>query len=77
MGAKQIDPDLNVIVITGYPDSEILDRILQVSPVTVPQKPLKVEQLYQTGQDSRAQRPKLGTRCNKARGFSWGCNVAS
>jgi hypothetical protein len=27
---KQIDPDLNVIVITGYPDSEILDRILQV-----------------------------------------------
>jgi DNA-binding LytR/AlgR family response regulator len=27
--AKQIDPDLNVIVITGYPDSEILDRILQ------------------------------------------------
>ena len=25
-----IDPELNVIVITGYPDSEILDRILQV-----------------------------------------------
>jgi excisionase family DNA binding protein len=46
--AKQIDPDLNVIVITGYPDSEILDRILQVSPVTVLKKPLKVEQLYQT-----------------------------
>jgi len=33
--AKQIDPDLNVIVITGYPDSEILDRVLEVSPVTV------------------------------------------
>ena len=46
--AKQIDPDLNVIVITGYPDSEILDRILQVSPVTVLKKPLKVEQLNQT-----------------------------
>ena len=46
--AKQIDPDLNVIVITGYPDSEILDRILQVSPVTVLKKPLKIEQLYQT-----------------------------
>jgi DNA-binding NtrC family response regulator len=46
--AKQIDPDLNVIVITGYPDSEILDRILQVSPVTVLKKPLKVQQLYQT-----------------------------
>ena len=46
--AKQIDPDLNVIVITGYPDSEILDRILQVCPVTVLKKPLKIEQLYQT-----------------------------
>ena len=45
---KQIDPDLNVIVITGYPDSEILDRILQVCPVTVLKKPLKIEQLYQT-----------------------------
>ena len=46
--AKQIDPDLNVIVITGYPDSEILDRILQVGLVTVLKKPLKVEQLNQT-----------------------------
>jgi CheY-like chemotaxis protein len=46
--AKQIDPDLNVVVITGYPDSEILNRILQVSPVTVLKKPLKVEQLIQT-----------------------------
>ena len=46
--AKQIDPGLNVIVITGYPDSEILDRILQVSPVTVLKKPLKVQQFYQT-----------------------------
>ena len=45
--AKQIDPDLNVIVITGYPDSEMLDRILQVSPVTVLKKPLKLEQLNQ------------------------------
>jgi hypothetical protein len=35
-------------VITGYPDSEILDRILQVSPVTILKKPLKVEQLNQT-----------------------------
>ena len=33
--AKQIDPDLNVIVITGYPDSEMLDRILQISPVVL------------------------------------------
>jgi CheY-like chemotaxis protein len=46
--AKQIDLGLNVIVITGYPDSEVLDRILQISPVTVLKKPLKIEQLIQT-----------------------------
>jgi excisionase family DNA binding protein len=46
--AKHIDPDLNVIVITGYPDSEVLDRILQAGPVTVLKKPLKIEQLNQT-----------------------------
>jgi excisionase family DNA binding protein len=46
--AKQIDPDVNVIVITGYPDSEVLDRILQISPVTVLKKPLNIEQLIQT-----------------------------
>src|SRR6201988_5254063 len=64
--AKQIDPDLNVIVITGSPDSEILDRILQVSPVTVLKKPLKVEQLNQTvkilglnGPSWRAERQNL------------------
>jgi excisionase family DNA binding protein len=45
--AKKIDPSLNVIVITGYPDSEVLDRILQISPVTVLKKPLKIEQLIQ------------------------------
>jgi CheY-like chemotaxis protein len=64
--AKQIDPDLNVIVITGYPDTEILDRILQVSPVTVLKKPLKIEQLNQTvkilglnGPSWRAERQNL------------------
>jgi len=46
--AKQIDPGLNVVIITGYPDSEMLDRILQISPVTVLKKPLKIEQLNQT-----------------------------
>ena len=46
--AKQIDPGLNVIVVTGYPDSKVLDRILQISPVTVLKKPLKIEQLNQT-----------------------------
>jgi PAS domain S-box-containing protein len=51
--AKHIYPDLKVIVITGYPDSEVLDRILQISPVTVLKKPLKIEQLNQTVQDGR------------------------
>jgi excisionase family DNA binding protein len=46
--AKAIDPDLNVIVITGCTDSELLDRILQISPVTVLKKPLSIEQLSQT-----------------------------
>ena len=46
--AKQIDPDLNVILVTGYPNSEVLERILQVSPVTVLKKPLKVKQFDQT-----------------------------
>ena len=57
--AKQNDPDLNVIVITGYPDSEILDRILQVSPVTVLKKPLKVEQLNQAVKILVHKTPKL------------------
>jgi hypothetical protein len=35
-------------VITGYPDSEMSDRILQVSLVTVLRKPLRIEQLDQT-----------------------------
>ena len=46
--AKHIDPDLNVILVTGYPNSEVLERILQVSPVTVLKKPLKVKQFDQT-----------------------------
>ena len=57
--AKQVDPDLNVIVITGYPDSQILNRILQVSPVTVLKKPLKIEQLNQTLNILGHKTPKL------------------
>jgi hypothetical protein len=64
-----------VIVITGYPDSEILDRILQVCPVTVLKKPLKIEQLYQTVKNLRHS-GQAGDLSNKVRGFSWSCNVA-
>jgi hypothetical protein len=47
------------IVTTGYPNSEILDRILQGGPVTVLKKPLKVEQLNQTMNILGHKTPKL------------------
>jgi excisionase family DNA binding protein len=46
--AKEIDPNLPIVVITGYPDSEMLNRILAKGPITVLKKPLKVDQLKQT-----------------------------
>ncbi|MDQ6624954.1 MAG: transcriptional regulator, partial [Verrucomicrobiota bacterium] len=46
--AKEKDPELPIVIITGYPDSEMLDRILERGPVTVLKKPLQVEQLQQT-----------------------------
>ena len=45
---KREQPDCPIIIITGYPDSEMLDRILAKGPVTVLKKPLKTEQLQQT-----------------------------
>jgi excisionase family DNA binding protein len=45
---KRDQPDCPIIIITGYPDSEMLDRILAKGPITVLKKPLKTEQLKQT-----------------------------
>jgi FixJ family two-component response regulator len=45
---KKSDPDLPVVIITGYPDSVMLDNILKHGPVTVLKKPLKVDQLSMT-----------------------------
>jgi excisionase family DNA binding protein len=45
---KEDQPDCPVIIITGYPDSAMLDRILAKGPITVLKKPLKVEQLKET-----------------------------
>jgi excisionase family DNA binding protein len=56
--AIQIDPDLKVIVITGRLDNEVLNRILEVSAVTVLKKPLNIDQLNRT-------RRSLGTTCPK------------
>ncbi len=46
--AKQEQPECPIIIITGYPDSDMLDRILAKGPITVLKKPLKAEQLEQT-----------------------------
>jgi excisionase family DNA binding protein len=45
--AKEIDSTLPVVIITGYPDSQMLDNILKHGPVTVLKKPLQVELLEQ------------------------------
>jgi excisionase family DNA binding protein len=45
---KKEQPECPIIIITGYPDSEMLDRILAKGPITVLKKPLKAEQLQQT-----------------------------
>jgi len=56
---EAIAPELPIVIITGYPDSDMLDNILKHGPVTVLKKPLKVEQLSQTlrfsAQDRRVQ----------------------
>ena len=41
-------PDLHIVIITGYPDSEILTKILASGPVTVIKKPIEYEQLNRT-----------------------------
>lgn len=46
--AKQRYPEMPIVIITGYPDSQMLDNILRHGPVTVLKKPLRVEQLEQT-----------------------------
>jgi methylglyoxal synthase len=47
--ARQMDPELQVIVLAGHLESEVIDRILQAgSPLTFLKKPLKFEHLVQT-----------------------------
>jgi excisionase family DNA binding protein len=46
--ARKITLDLPFVIITGYPDSDMLEAILQHGPVTVLRKPLKMDQLNQT-----------------------------
>jgi len=46
--AREFTPDLPVIIVTGYPDSDMLDRILRKGPVTVLKKPLNLDQVAQS-----------------------------
>lgn len=46
--AKEKYPDLPIVIVTGYPDSELMNNILKHGPVTVLKKPLKVEDLEET-----------------------------
>jgi excisionase family DNA binding protein len=45
--AKQAHPDLPIVIITGYPDSALLDNILRHGLVPVLKKPLQVSVLEQ------------------------------
>ena len=45
---KAKHPDLPIVIITGYPDSEILTKILSSGPVTVIKKPIEFDQLNRT-----------------------------
>jgi excisionase family DNA binding protein len=46
--AREKYPDLPIVIVTGYPDSHMLDNILRHGPVTVLKKPVMLEQLEQT-----------------------------
>lgn len=45
--AREKHPDLPFVIITGYPDSQMLDNILKHGPVTVLKKPLQLDQVQQ------------------------------
>jgi hypothetical protein len=66
MTAKSLDPDLNVVVITGYPDSKMLERILQISPVTVLKRPAQDRAIKP---DSQNPRPLQGLSQGKLRPY--------
>jgi excisionase family DNA binding protein len=41
-------PDLPIVIVTGYPDSDMMERILKFGPVTVLRKPIKAADLEET-----------------------------
>lgn len=45
--ARKLQPELPIVIITGYPDSEMMENILKHGPVAMLRKPLRVESLEQ------------------------------
>ena len=58
---KATHPEVPIVIITGYPDSEVLSRILAHGSVTVIQKPLEFEQLNRTVRQLGHKGVTLGT----------------
>jgi excisionase family DNA binding protein len=46
--AKEKYADLPIVIVTGYPDSEMMNNILKHGPVTMLKKPVKFDQLQET-----------------------------
>jgi excisionase family DNA binding protein len=46
--AKEKYPDMPIVIVTGYPDSEMMNNILKHGPVTMLKKPLKLKDLQET-----------------------------
>jgi excisionase family DNA binding protein len=46
--AKAKHPEMPIVIITGYPDSDMMNNILKHGPVTMLKKPLKTEDLQET-----------------------------
>jgi len=55
--AKKKYPQLAIVIVTGYPDSEMMNNILKHGPVTMLKKPLKVEDLEETLRHLGRKRP--------------------
>ncbi len=45
--ARKLQPELPVVIITGYPDSQMMENILKLGPVAMLRKPLRVPDLQQ------------------------------
>ena len=46
-GIRKVDPDVPVVIITAYPDSNLMAQALQVGPFAVMKKPLTLSELRQ------------------------------